>query len=120
MDLNGDGFLTVEEVLRYNKALAKKDTVGGSDNGPFTGLPGGGMGFPPGAFPGPGGPRTGFWPNNNLPGGMPGGNFPGGNIRPGRGGNGADNPGGGRGRGGNGGDNAPAADNGSGRKNRGQ
>jgi Ca2+-binding EF-hand superfamily protein len=67
MDLNRDGFLTVEEVLRYQKAQEKnqgKDAMGN----PIAGGPPGG--FPGGGFPGGGGPS---W---NPQGGFPGGGGP--------------------------------------------
>jgi Ca2+-binding EF-hand superfamily protein len=112
MDLNGDGFLTMEEVLRYQKALAKKDTLGGSDNAALADAGGG--------FPGAGFPMAGF-PGAGFPGGFPGGNRggnwggPGGNpvIMPGNGG-----PGGRGGRGDRGGDPNAAGDRG-GRKPKG-
>src|SRR5262249_25870071 len=55
MDLNGDGFITVEEVLRYQKATAKKDDKSkGTGAATQEGQPGAGRG-PGGRGPGPGG-----------------------------------------------------------------
>jgi Ca2+-binding EF-hand superfamily protein len=74
MDLNGDGFLTVEEILRYHRATTKKDdkskgpSTGGDAAGGQDGRGGqdarggrgrggrGGRGGPPGMMPGGGGP----------------------------------------------------------------
>jgi Ca2+-binding EF-hand superfamily protein len=100
MDLNGDGFLTVEEVLHHQKVLAKKQ--GGSGTGAVAqGFPGpGGPGFPGAVFPGsgvPGFPPNGMWnPNGN--GGRPGRGGPGGDTggRPDRGSRGGDTGGGGK------------------------
>src|SRR5262249_26447868 len=65
MDRNGDGFLTVEEVLRYQKATAKKDGQPGTGTSTAPG-PG-----PAGAAPGPGGrPGRGM---RGMPGRGPGG-----------------------------------------------
>src|SRR5262249_32625775 len=81
MDRNGDGFLTIEEVLRYeadqkkaNGALASNSS--GSTPGGFNGTPG--------AFGGPGGFAP---PGGNFSGPPQGGNFSGpqGNFGPGGG-----------------------------------
>jgi len=67
MDVNRDGFLTVEEVLRFYKVTTKKDdksgTNGSSTAGPVAGAGGPGMGTPSGR-----GSRRG-----GTPGGPPGG-----------------------------------------------
>jgi Ca2+-binding EF-hand superfamily protein len=101
MDRNGDGFLTVEEVLSWQAAQNKGKGGNGTvvAGGPSPGGPGGNFGAPPGGnFSGPpGGPGGNRW--NGPPGGNPGGNRgngpPGGNRRGGPGGfgpnNGADN-----------------------------
>jgi Ca2+-binding EF-hand superfamily protein len=83
MDRNGDGFLTVEEVLRAtggkrgetSTAVARADSPGASPRAAMTPGAGrwpggGGRGFP-GGGPGPGGGRRG------SPGGGPGRGFPG-------------------------------------------
>jgi Ca2+-binding EF-hand superfamily protein len=77
MDRNNDGFLTVEEVLRYEaqkKTLVAKAGNGPIPNGSSGGPPSammGGRGGPPGGFPGGGrgGPPGGF---TRGPGGPPG------------------------------------------------
>jgi len=72
MDLNGDGFVTVEELLRHQKAKKDTDTTsaaGAAQGGvaPAGPMPGA---APPGAvIPGGGGPR--------MRPGMPGGGMPG-------------------------------------------
>jgi Ca2+-binding EF-hand superfamily protein len=106
MDRNGDGFLTVEEVLAYQASQNKGKTgtvvAGGPSpgNGPggnFGGPQGGGFGGPPG---GPGGQRWNGGPQgggnngggNRWNGGPPGGGNGGGGRRGGMGPNsGADN-----------------------------
>ena len=89
MDRNGDGFLTVEEVLAYeaiqNKGKAGNGQVAGNGPSPGNGSPrGGGFqgGGPPGTFQG--GPPGGFQ-NGGPPGGWRGGPPGGGNS--GNGGN---------------------------------
>jgi hypothetical protein len=93
MDLNGDGFLTVEEVLHYQAEQNKRSGGNGvtPGNGTSPGGPGsfggpqGGFGGPPGGFRGgpPGGFRGG--PPGGFGGGQPGagppGNSGGGNNR---------------------------------------
>jgi Ca2+-binding EF-hand superfamily protein len=83
MDRNGDGFLTVEEVLAYqaiqNKGKAGNGQVAGNGPSPGNGSPrGGGFqgGGPPGTFQG--GPPGGFQ-NGGPPGGWRGGPPGGGN-----------------------------------------
>ena len=90
MDRNGDGFLTVEEVLAYqaiqNKGKGGNGQVASNGPSPGNGGPrGGGFqgGGPPGAFQG-GGPPGGFQ-NGGPPGGWRGGPPGGGNS--GNGGN---------------------------------
>jgi len=94
MDLNGDGFLTVEEYHQWKTKLAAKKAASGDEEEVANATPGPGPnrnGNGPGNFgPGPG--RMG--PGGNGPG-RPGGPGPGG-FRPGGGG------GGGWGQGGNG------------------
>jgi hypothetical protein len=84
-DLNRDGFITVEEVLRVHKLTSRKDDKKGG-----TGLAGAGAvrGFPAGSF----NPQQG-----GFPGGFP--NFGRGQRGPGGGGNRMRGPGGGGGRG---------------------
>jgi Ca2+-binding EF-hand superfamily protein len=94
MDANGDGFVTVEELLRYQKALAKKEeknkqggpSAAGSPAATFAGgMPfdgggrGRGRGAPGGGWGGQGGGRMGR-------GGMGGDNLEGGGDNPDRGG----------------------------------
>jgi hypothetical protein len=100
MDLNGDGFITVEEAMLYVKlhlphhggdtALAGNFPGGGAPGAfPGGGFPGGfnraGGGFPGGGMPG-GGMNfnmTGAIPGGGMPGGgMPRGNWPGGGGMP--------------------------------------
>jgi Ca2+-binding EF-hand superfamily protein len=102
MDANGDGFLTVEEVLRHQKVLNKDKTstgdkaVAGGPNGPPGGGPGrfGQFGWGGAAMPGGGMPGMGWGPRGGM-GWGPGG---------GRGMRGFGGPGGARGFGGPGGD----------------
>ncbi len=113
MDANGDGFLTVEEVLRYQKATQKDkpasaggNAVAGGPNGQAGGgmmgrfgqggwggaaMPGGGFQGRFGAMPGMGGRGRGGM--GGGPGGGRGG--PGGGGRRGQGGRGGRNGGGG-------------------------
>jgi Ca2+-binding EF-hand superfamily protein len=85
MDINGDGFLTVEEVLHHQRVLAKKNPQASPGTGALAqGFPA--MGAPsfPGVinFPGLGGPGGITLPGIGNPNGNPG--------RPGRGGPGGD------------------------------
>jgi Ca2+-binding EF-hand superfamily protein len=93
MDANGDGFLTVEEVLRHQKATGKDkqatpgiNAVAGGPNGmPWGGMPGGGMmgagrfgqagwgQFMPGGGPRGRGGMPGMDRRRGVPGGVPGG-----------------------------------------------
>jgi hypothetical protein len=108
MDLNNDGFLTVEEVMHHQKILTKKNPQGGTGDlaQAFPGFPGfpgaGGPGFP--GVGGPGFPGGGQWnPGSMMPGGRPGRGGPGGGDtggRPGRGGPGGGDTGGRPGKGG--------------------
>jgi Ca2+-binding EF-hand superfamily protein len=69
MDANGDGFVTVEEMLRFHKATTKKDPKKGNDGkgGPAATPGRGGFGaaavpgMGPGRGRGPGGPGGGGW-----------------------------------------------------------
>jgi Ca2+-binding EF-hand superfamily protein len=67
MDRNGDGFLTVDEVLRYQALTKAKSGAPSGPGGPGGGFPGGGGSLPMAGGPGGGG------------GGFPGAGFPGGN-----------------------------------------
>jgi Ca2+-binding EF-hand superfamily protein len=108
MDQNGDGFLTVEEVLRYQKAQAKANGTGGGRalaanltstgdgqgteggapgfggrgmRGMGPGGPGGMRGMGPGGPGGSnGGPGNGGWQRNRGPGGPGGGTDQGGGM----------------------------------------
>jgi hypothetical protein len=88
IDRNNDGFLTVDEVLRYvgksATTVASAESPGGGDGGsPMGGAPGGfgagpaGFGGGGGGFGGPGGPGRGFGgPPGGGFGGPPGGGMP--------------------------------------------
>jgi Ca2+-binding EF-hand superfamily protein len=85
MDRNGDGFLTVEEVL-YAQALAKSSNKSGDNQVVVSYSPGNNGQAMDNGSPG-GGPQQGFGPGNGFPGkfggkgqfGGRGGNGPGGN-----------------------------------------
>ena len=67
MDINGDGFITVEEALRYQRIMAKKNKPEGSPGMPTEVA----VAFPgsPGGQPGGGRPQWGGMPGGGQPGG---------------------------------------------------
>lgn len=97
MDTNGDGFLTVEEVLRASKGNASADSRGGPQRFGMDGTGGPGTTFSRGGTGGGDSSSSGVDRTSNFGGSMGRGQFGG------RGGNGGDGAwGGGKGRGGKG------------------